>query len=81
MTPYDPNVPEKLSKRLHPNMFKYRTRANNGRSVIEAAPLSYQAKNQFLCAFLSGNLKAIEAAAFIGVSTVCPKIPFLHCSR
>ena len=31
--------------------FKYRTRANNGRSQLVAAPLSSQAKMHFLLAF------------------------------
>ena len=33
------------------NEFYYRTRANKGRSILEAAPLRDQAKTQFLCAF------------------------------
>ena len=45
---------------LH-SAFIYRTCAIKGRSLLVAAPLRFQAKNDFLCAFLCGNLEAKNA--------------------
>ena len=53
----------------------YRTRATNSRSWLVTAPLCFQAKTHFLCAFYvvnwgSKNLFWIEAVANSGASTV-----------
>ena len=45
----------------------YRSRATAGRSLLVAAPLSFQAKNRFLCAFY--------------VAILGPKMKFLNCGR
>ena len=37
--------------RIHGCVATYRTRANKGRSILEAAPLRDQAKTQLLCVF------------------------------
>ena len=40
-----------LSLENTPDNIKYSTRANKGRSILEAAPLRIQAKTHFLCVF------------------------------
>ena len=47
--------------------FDYRSRATAGRSRLVAAPLSFQAKNRFLCAFY--------------VAIWRPKMQYLNCGR
>ena len=39
------------SWQVYVDILVYRTRANKGRSILEAAPLRIQAKTHFLCVF------------------------------